>query len=602
MLEYLRWIRKKIMQSEDIFIRKTFSKFLNSTLLALLGTTFSAFGNTLLAGNFLGKEVLSVMNILSSFTFLYAMFGCLISIGAASKASIAVGREDYKGAGEYEWLALVLSFVVPIVISVPCLIHFKGLFTLLGADEAAYAIGSGYGRLVIAFGFLNTLMYFPFNFLRLIGKGRYGMYSFGAMGIIDVVLVYIFLKLGMGAVGVALGYIISMLVANCAGLYFLFAKNEIFKIMRPHNSNIIVMIRYIVAFGGASGLNNLCKMLRTVTLNLLISKYLGKEGLQSLAVGCSIINLTSASVTGFGQAVSPIVGVMFGERDRKGQRQAVKVSVVQSLVFHTVLAVLIVAFAPALSKVFGITDADHIRRTAVLVRLVGISLIPASVMNIFIYYYTAIGENRCSRILTVMHAFVLVWLLTALHLMFDRSNMYGIAFIMAEILDFGMMVLLSVIRRKRNSNLQGILLEQKMYAEKFFYTVCDGTEDGAVETSKQVVEFCEENDVSPAICMKLPLVVEELLVVLARHCFDDNTSKIDVRISLVGAKVLMRLRCGGASFNPIDWYNERKATLSLEEFMEDESFGMKVVEKLVKDVRYTNLFDVNNLIVAMGSE
>ena len=64
----------------------------------------------------------------------------------------------------------------------------------------------------------------------------------------------------------------------------------------------------------------------------------------------------------------------------------------------------------------------------------------------------------------------------------------------------------------------------------------------------------------------------------------------------------MRLRCGGASFNPIDWYNERKATLSLEEFMEDESFGMKVVEKLVKDVRYTNLFDVNNLIVAMGSE
>ena len=573
-----------------------------STILALLGTTFSAFGNTILAGQFLGREVLSVMNILSSFTFLYAMLGCLISIGAASKTSIAVGRENYTEAGRYEWLAFVLSIAVPVVISIPCLIHFKALFIFLGADEAAYAIGAGYGRLVIAFGFLNTLMYFPFNFLRLIGKGRYGMYSFGAMGIVDVILVYIFLKLGMGAVGVALGYIISMLAANCSGLYFLFKKNGIFRMIRPHRFEILTMIRYIIAFGGAAGLNNLCKMLRTVTMNLLVAKYLGQEGLQSLAVGCSIINLASASVTGYGQAVSPIIGVMFGERDRKGQRQAVRISVINSLIFHTILAALIVIFASPLSRLFGINDAEHVRQTAVLVRLVGISLIPASVMNIFIYYYTAIGENRVSRILTFMHAFAFLWILSAVHFMFDRSNLYGIAFITAELLDFAVMVLLSIIRRKRNRDLTGILLEQKMYAEKFFSTVCDGTEDGAVDTSKQVVEFCEENDVDPALCMKLPLVVEELLVVLARHCFEDDSSKIDVRISLVARKVLIRMRCAGTTFNPIDWYHEKKATLSPEDFMEDESFGMNVVEKLVNDVRYTNLFDVNNLIVAMGAK
>ena len=590
------------MQNEDIFIRKTFNRFLSTTILALLGTTFSSFGNTLLAGNFLGKEVLAAMNVLSSFTFLYAMLGCLISVGAASKTSIEIGRQDYTGAGKYEWLTLVLSIAVPLAISIPCLARFKELFMLLGADERAYAIGAGYGRLVIAFGFLNTLMYFPFNYLRLIGKGRYGMYSFGAMGILDVVLVYVFLRLGMGATGVALGYIISMLAANGAGLYFLFTKNEIFKMLRPHKSEVLSMIRYITAFGGASGLNNLCKLLRTATMNVLVAKYLGQAGLQSLAVGCSIINLASASVTGFGQAVAPIVGVMFGERDRNGQRQAVRISLIYSFIFHTVLAVLIVIFAPALSKLFGIYDPIHIRDTATLVRLVGISLIPASAMNIFIYYYTAIGENRCSMILTLMHAFVFVWGVSAFYLMFDRSNMYGIAFILAEIFDFALMVLLSIIRRKRNKNLRGILLEQEIYAQKYFSTVCDGTEDGAVETSKQLVDFCEANDVSPALCMKLPLVVEELMVVLARHCFTEASSKIDVRISLVPERVLIRMRCAGLPFNPIDWYNERKATLSPEEFMEDESFGMNVVEKLVNDVKYTSMFEVNNLIVSMGAQ
>ncbi|MBQ7583796.1 MAG: hypothetical protein IJT24_04220, partial [Lachnospiraceae bacterium] len=181
------------MQTEDIFIRRTYSRFLTPTILALLGTTFSSFGNTLLAGHFLGKEVLAVMNILSSFTFLFAMLGCLISVGAVARSSIAVGREDFRTAGKYQWLSLVLSIAIPVIISFPCLLNFREVFTMLGGDQEAYLVGATYGRLVIAFGFLNTLMYFSFNFLRMIGKGGYGMYSFGAMGILDVILVYFFL-------------------------------------------------------------------------------------------------------------------------------------------------------------------------------------------------------------------------------------------------------------------------------------------------------------------------------------------------------------------------------------------------------------------------
>ena len=228
------------MQTEDIFIRRTYGRFLTPTILALLGTTFSSFGNTLLAGHFLGKEVLAVMNILSSFTFLFAMLGCLISIGAVARSSIAIGRQDFNTAGKYEWLSLVLSLVIPIIISVPCLINFRSVFSMLGGDAEAYLVGATYGRLVIAFGFLNTLMYLPFNFLRMIGKGRYGMYSFGAMGIIDIVLVFIFLKIGMGPAGVALGYVISMLAADASGLFFLFKKNSLYRLIGDRPSNFTI--------------------------------------------------------------------------------------------------------------------------------------------------------------------------------------------------------------------------------------------------------------------------------------------------------------------------------------------------------------------------
>ncbi len=587
---------------DDIFIKRTYKRFLTPTVLALLGTTFSSFGNTLLAGRFLGKEVLGAMNILSSFTFLYAMLGCLISVGAAAICSISIGRMDSETAGRYEWLSLVLSFAVPVAISALCLLNFKGVFTMLGGDEEAYRIGAVYGKIVISCGFLNTLMYFPFNFLRLIGKGRYGMLSYGVMGILDVILVYIFLKLGMGPVGVALGYVISMLVADVSGMYFLFRKNRLFKMARPPKAELAGMCKKIAFFGGASGLNNLCKMARTVTMNLLITSFLGKYGMQSFAVACSMINLTSASVTGFSQAVSPIIGVLYGEKDRKGQRQVMKISIMYSTIFHGALALLIIIFASPIASAFGITGAQHIKDTALLVRLVGLSFIPASVMNIFIYYYTAIGENRISMILTLMHAFVLVVLIAAVHLNVSATNWYGAAFITAEILDFGVMLFLSLIRRRKDPELEGVLLEHKVYAENFFSTVSDGSEDGAVETSGQVVSFCEENGVSASLCMKLPLVVEELLVVLARHCFDKGGSHIDVRISLVQEEVVMRMRCEGAMFNPVEWYAERKRKLSPEDFMMDESFGMNVVDKLVHDVKYTSTFGVNNLIVTMGGK
>ena len=590
------------MHTENIFIQRTFRNFLFPTILALLGTTLSSFGNTLLAGRFLGKEALSMMSILSSYTFLYAMLGCLISIGASTKSSHALGSEDYETAAKYEWLSFVLSFVLPILLSIPCIIFFDKLFVLIGAGPEECAIGAVYGRLAIAFGFLNTLMYFPFNFLRLVGQARYGMFCFGAMGIIDLILVYAFLSMGMGPVGLALGYIISMLIANAAGLYFLFSKNKFFKMQRPALSEIPGMLRRIISYGSSSAINNLCKTLRTVSMNIIVSRYLGKEGLASLAVGFSIINLASATVTGFGQAVSPIIGVFHGEHDRDGQRQTLKISIKNAVLFHTALALLIIIFAPQISIAFGITDPAHIKDTALVVRLVAASLIPAAVINILIYYYNAIGENKGARLMTYMHAFVLIVLLTTVHLLIVKSNFYAISFISAELLDILVMYIYSRIRLRQSKHLNGILLESTVFSECFFSITTRGTLDEAVDTSRKVVAFCEENNVSPSLCLKLPLVVEELLVILARHSCENENAQIDLRISLVKNSVVMRLRCMGRIFNPIAWYEKKKAMLTPEKFLEDESFGMNVVEKVVNSVNYSKIFDVNNLIITMGDE
>ena len=591
----------ELKNNDDYFARKTFSKFLIPTVISLGGTLVAGFANTLMAGRFLGKEALTVMGILQSFTFLYSMLGCLISIGASTRADVALGKGDQNTAAKYEWMAFFLSIVIPVLISIPCLIWFRGLFSFLGGEEAAYAIGAGYGRIVIAFGFLNTLIYFPFNFLRLIGKGRFSNIAFVMMGIIDIVLVYVFLKSGTGLTGIAVGFSFSMTAAAVISLFALFTKNRLFSMKRPKAADILPMTKKIVSYGSASALNNLCRLIRTAVMNIIVSEYLGRDGLASLAVAFSILNLASATVTGFGQAVSPIIGVLRGERDRRAQRQVIIISIIYAFLFHVAAAALIAIFASPIAGFFGVKGDVLVADTALLIRLAALSLIPAAVMNVLIYYYTAIGENIGSMILTAMHVLVFPVFFTILHFGADSSNWYGLSFTLAELLDFGVMAVYSILRRKKRKDLAGILLEERVYSEKFFMTSSDGTEEGAVKTSSDVVTFCEENEVDPILCMKLPLVVEELLVILARHCRTDGDFRVDVRISLTSEEVIMRMRCGGTVFNPIEWFRNRKEKLSPEKFMEDECFGMNVVDKIANRVNYSNVFDMNNLIIYMGT-
>ena len=66
-------------ETNDYFVKKILRKYLVPTVLTLLGTTVASFANNILAGRMLGRDALTSMNIVSSFSFLFAMLGCLIS-------------------------------------------------------------------------------------------------------------------------------------------------------------------------------------------------------------------------------------------------------------------------------------------------------------------------------------------------------------------------------------------------------------------------------------------------------------------------------------------------------------------------------------------
>lgn len=590
------------MRSNGYFINGVLRKYLFPTILAILGTTVVSFINGMLVGKMLGRDALTAVNIVSSFTFLFSMLGCLINIGASSEASVAIGREDYKRVGACTTYALIASIVTPVLAAIPCVVFFEEFMELMGADEAMYLISLDYARIMLIFGFLTTLMYFPFNFLRLDGRASHAVALFGSMAAMDVAFVLLFLRMGLGLPGVGLAIVLSTAVVDIIGIFCLLSrKGSVIRLGVIRFGDIAELSRNVWARGSAAGLNNLCNMLRTMILNAWILRYLGADGAGEFAVACSIMNLTAASVSGSGQTIAPLAGIFYGEKDTESLRMVVKNAVRYALWIHMALCVIAIPAARHIAGAFGMVTEPVASETALAIIAVFISLIPAAALNVYIYYYMTLKKVVLSCALMLSRSFVFMVLFAGVLLVSGHGEFFYVAFPMAELTTILIMLLLGFVDRIHNPKRIGMLLYiNEMPEGSYISFSVESNTAGAVEASAKMAEFCDEHKLEQKIKMFLPMALEELLITVNEYCLKNRFDEyIDVRIYLDAEGLLLRIRCNGLKFDPVAWYRKKSEEMSVEEMLMDDALGMKMIVEQAKSVTYQNTFGMNNLVVIL---
>ena len=587
------------LENNNYFVKHTLRKYLTPTIISLLGSTMISFVNSLLTGNLYGKEALAAMNLVHPVTFIFAMFGCLISIGGSTGASIAMGKEEDTQVDAFATLSLVLSIAVPVIFSTVGLFFFEPLMGWLGAKGALFEAASGYGRVMLAGGLFTTLMYYPFNFLRVDGRGQYSMMIFGVMGFVDILLVLLFHWIGIGLVGVGFAVVLSAIAADMAGIGILFfgkgRQLGLGKITHPLLDTI-----QLVRAGAASALNNLCNMLRSIFLNGLVLSALGEDGVSMFAVACAVLNFATAFVAGAGQAVAPLIGVFYGERDYTSIRMLMKSAVRLSLLLMSGLFVISLVGCVPLAYAFGMKDAHMVRGAAVMICWTMASLIPAAVVNCLIFHYTTIRRVALASVLTFCRSFGYVAAFAWLLVRIGASDILLASFLLGEIMTLLTDVILTEWIRKRNPSLGRLLLLPQITGEERHISFSvPGSMQGAVTASERMAEFCEnQEDLDTELSMMLPLAIEEMLVLVNEHCFEQNEKMYaDVRIQISEEELLLRIRCGGKLFDPIADYRKRTEGMSEEELLMDESLGIRMVTQMAKSVTFRRTLGVNNLVV-----
>ena len=238
--------------------------------------------------------------------------------------------------------------------------------------------------------------------------------------------------------------------------------------------------------------------------------------------------------------------------------------------------------------------------------LFALSLPPSMLSTILLNYYQASGYTWIANLITACRAFAFVVL--PAYLLAPRLGLPAVwlSFTAAELLTWGSLAIALLLYRRRHPNRKGIFLLDRRYedAGQYISFAVHSTEDDIVQASTRISDFCDQNQLDARRSMLISLALEEMLISIRDHCFSSGPDhEMNVRILIVSPDqvagdetIVLRIRCSGTPFNPIDYYKANRRE-NPDEF--DDSVGIQMIVKSALSVDYKSTFGVNNLTILL---
>ena len=577
------------LHGNDIFIADTFRRFLFPTILALLGGTICNFSDGIIVGNILGPAGLAAMGIVTPVFFIFTTLGSLIGVGGATLAAVRVGREDTQGVNRLFSLTLALMLFVGALASLLGMVFLEPLLTALGAEGEIRALAREYCVYFIPGAWTTMLIYIPLNFFRITGKPNMGAWMFGIMAGGNIALSLLFmLPLHMGIGGVALGTVLGTALALLFSLKGFFEKDSVLRLrgFRAELRNIPTLL----ATGSPMALTNLLTVLRTLLYNRLLLALLGTGGVTVFAVLSNVNTFALAILSGVAQTLAPLTGVFFGERDVQSAKRVMSIAARWGLALTAAFALLLAVFWKSVCGMFGLDDPALFDSARLALTLFGISLLPAMINNLYQFHYMTIRIVSMANLISVCRCLALPLLCSWLLSILSPQAVWG-GFTAGELLTIPVFLLFAGIYAKGRRLGMPLLLDERAEREgkAIAFSVLSNT-DAVLEASEKISAFCEGNDLDPKRSMLISLSLEELLLSTVEHAFGGDEGSMDVRLLVSGDEVIMRIRNGGAEFDPIRFFNDHPDNI-------DECLGIQMIVAGARDVKYTRNIGVNNLTV-----
>lgn len=580
----------------DYIVKKTYLSFVVVAIMTSLTATVGMLIDNIIVGHALGSEALGAMGIVGPISLIFSAVGNICSSGGGAKAAQALGRGQKDRLCQIFTVNVLFVLVVGILFTVLGVALAPQIATVLGAKEALWEPStqylSGYFLGAIPTIMLSAMM----SFIRMDGSPRLPLLCIAVMSaaniVLDLLMVYVFHQ---GMFGMALATSISYCLALATACLHFLKKSAVLRLVRP--VNLMSELGTTILTGFPTAISRISDTIKVTLLNNMLAVFVSVSAITALSVRTQANSFLGAVILGVGQAITPTIGMFFGEEDRTAMRDTLRVTFRFGLLIVAVLAAVLFTFPFLFCQLLGVRETEILAMSNTALRFFAIGL-PIYLINMVLMNFyqctkrIGIATAICvlqSLVYTVVTAFVLIRPLSATGV--------WIAFLLGELLTLlTVLLIVSLKNKKLVSSLDDIMMLSEEFggAQKDRLELSIGNSmDEVMTISTGIYQFGKDRDISEKTLHWLSLCIEEMAGNVVRHAFKPGEKRwLDVTVIDKPGTVIFRLRDNGAAFDPLGFLSSGS----------DSAYGIKMIHALAESFEYRRSMGLNNLIIHLKKE
>lgn len=577
-----------MMERSATLLVKKYNSLLVSTLAMTASLYLAGILDGVMVGQILSPLAFSAINLTLCISFLENIFIALFTYGGNTLAVMYTGRRENEKANAVFTLTYASGLFCSAIIAVIGLLFIHPTAALLGQNNSELeGLIAAYLVPLWALTPFTAIINITAAFARTDGLKKLATAMPIVANVINLLCDYLYMGvLGMGIAGAGwatvTGYgICSLLVI----IYFKSTERSVF-----FSKSAFKQLREllpIVSTGMPSSLIFVCNFLRLFFTNAIILSATGAAGTQIASVSFSLNSLSFIFVEGASMTLLPLLGSLYGEKDIKGIRLALRHGMLVTIVLCLIVMALSMLFPVQLASLYGLTDPAIIGVFKTTFRIVSINVPILGIIYVMRTFFQATKQKGIANLLVVLDGFAIV---VPLMWVLSKINIYWLwaSFPISKAITL-IIIAVSVVICKKTQNKNNYLLLEEQEGTIFDFTI-ENKVEAALEASKKVMAFCEKEGVNKTYATQIAVAVEELCVNTARYAYGPQSKKIDVFINISDEQIILRLRDNGKIFNPTEYKDNTGKIIT----------GLSMVRAICSDIEYNRVIGYNTTVLTVN--
>ncbi|MBU5227944.1 MATE family efflux transporter [Clostridium senegalense] len=353
--------------------------------------TFLGTVDTYFAGR-INDSAIAAIGVTNLIVNVFITFFTAISIGTSAILARNFGKKDFDKVNSVIKQSIILAGIIGLIIGLINFIFYKQILMISGVSDKVLSYATPYYIIVVVPSVVLSLSLILSSCLRATKDTKTPMIATGIANILNVLLNFIFINIGMGIVGIALATTVSRIM-NVVILIVKLKKNKNgVNIQLKKWSIEKETIKSIVKIGIPAGIEKLIMRLGQIVYNGMIIS-IGISAYVAHNVAGNIESYSYIPAMGFGVATTTLIGITLGENNVKKSNEMVFVSYVMTTILMVSIGIIFFIFAPQLASIF--TNTKEVQEMVIRVlRLIALFQPFAAITQIFTSALQGAGDTK----------------------------------------------------------------------------------------------------------------------------------------------------------------------------------------------------------------